>query len=55
MVSSANRAFTPWWQFYHTYKDQASVQELDADKLFACCNLCVKNIAAGNKGGKGGI
>ena len=55
MVSSGNRALSPWWQFYHIYKDQASVQELDADKLFACCNLCGKNIAAGNKAGKGGI
>jgi hypothetical protein len=55
MVSSGNRALSTWWHFYHIYKGQASVQELDADKLFACCNLCGKNIAAGNKAGKGGV
>jgi hypothetical protein len=55
MVSSGNRALSPWWHFYQIKRDQASVQELDADKLFACCNLCGRNIAAGNKAGKGGI
>ena len=50
-----SRQKSPWWNFYHLYKDQASVQQLHADNVFACCNFCGKDISCGNKVGAGGL
>jgi hypothetical protein len=55
-VSGSNRPKSPsWWIFYHKYKDQGYVQELAADKVYACCNLCGTNISCGRIIGTGGL
>jgi hypothetical protein len=41
--------------YYHKYKDQSSVRELEADKDYACCDLCGKNISCARKVGTGGL
>jgi hypothetical protein len=40
---------------FHKYKDQTSVPELEADKVYACCNLCGRNISSGKTIGTGGL